>query len=51
MKETGEMAEFCAKAGVCPNIVNITGEQINQAWRDVVAKRARYRFVIDPKSF
>ena len=50
MKETGEMAEFCAKAGVRPNIVKITGEQINQAWRDVVAKRARYRFVIDPKS-
>ena len=51
MKETGEMAEFCAKAGVCSNIVKITGEQINQAWRDVVEKRARYRFVIDPKSF
>ncbi|WP_096013544.1 NAD(P)-dependent alcohol dehydrogenase [Campylobacter lanienae] len=51
MKETAEMAEFCAKAGVRPNIVKITGEQINQAWRDVVAKRARYRFVIDPKSF
>ncbi|MDY4444777.1 hypothetical protein [Campylobacter sp.] len=51
MKETGKMAEFCAKAGVRPNIVNITGEQINQAWRDVVAKRARYRFVIDPKRF
>ena len=45
------MAEFCAKAGVCPNIVKITGEQINQAWRDVVEKKARYRFVIDPKSF
>ena len=45
------MAEFCAKAGVCLNIVKITGEQINQAWRDVVEKRARYRFVIDPKSF
>ncbi|MDY6123573.1 MAG: hypothetical protein SPI08_03470 [Campylobacter sp.] len=51
MKGTAEMTEFCAKAGVCSNIVNITGEQINQAWRDVVAKRARYRFVIDPKSF
>ncbi|MDD6161400.1 MAG: hypothetical protein PUB35_01140 [Campylobacteraceae bacterium] len=33
------MAEFCAKAGVCPNIAKITGEQINQAWRDVVEKR------------
>ena len=51
MKETGEMAELCAKAGVCPNIVKITGEQINQAWRDVVEKKARYRFAIDPKSF
>ncbi|MDD7600307.1 MAG: hypothetical protein SPJ69_06315 [Campylobacter sp.] len=39
MKETAEMTEFCAKAGVCSNIVKITGEQINQAWRDVVAKK------------
>ena len=51
MKETGEMAEFCDKAGVCSNIVKITGEQINQAWRDVAEKKARYRFAIDPKSF
>ena len=39
MKATGEMAEFCAKAGVRPNIVKITGEQINQAWRDEVEKK------------
>lgn len=51
MKQTQEMADFCAKAGVRPNIQKISAAQINQAWRDVVAKKARYRFVIDPKTF
>lgn len=51
MKETQEMADFCAKSGVHPNIQKITAAEINQAWKDIVAKKARYRVVIDPKSF
>ena len=51
MKETQEMADFCAKSGVRPNIQKITAAEINQAWKDIVAKKARYRVVIDPKSF
>ncbi|WP_421201500.1 NAD(P)-dependent alcohol dehydrogenase [Aeromonas enteropelogenes] len=47
MKETQEVVNYCAEHKVLPEIQVISAEQINQAWEDVVAKKARYRYVID----
>lgn len=51
MKETQEVVNFCAENKVLPSIQVISAEQINQAWDDVVAKKARYRYVIDASTF
>ncbi|KAB8168046.1 alcohol dehydrogenase catalytic domain-containing protein [Lysobacter maris] len=47
MKETQEVVDYCADNGILPKIQVITAEQINEAWRSVVDKQARYRYVID----
>jgi len=47
MKETQEVVNYCAENGVLPKIEIISADQINQAWEDVVNKKARYRYVID----
>jgi len=47
MKETQDVVNYCADHKVLPQIQVISAEQINQAWEDVVAKKARYRYVID----
>lgn len=49
--ETQEVVDFCAKTGVRPQIEIIKAEQISQAWKDVVAKKARFRYVIDASTF
>lgn len=49
--ETQEVVDFCAKNGVRPQIKIISAEEINQAWEDVVNKKARYRYVIDTATF
>ena len=51
MKETQEMVNFCAEHGIRPQIQIISADQINQAWEDVVNKKARYRYVINAGSF
>lgn len=51
IKETQEMTDYCVQTGIVPNIVKIKASQITQAWKDVENKKARYRFVIDPKTF
>ena len=51
MKETQEVVNYCADNKVLPEIQVISAEQINQAWEDVVAKKARYRYVIDAATF
>jgi uncharacterized zinc-type alcohol dehydrogenase-like protein len=51
MKETQEVVNYCAEHDVLPTIEIITAEQINQAWEDVVARKARYRYVIDASTF
>lgn len=47
IKETQEMVNYCVKNNVLPKIEIIKAEQINEAWENVVNKKARYRYVID----
>lgn len=50
IRETQELIDFCAKHGIRPEITKIPINKIDDAWEKVVAKKARYRFVIDMKS-
>ncbi len=45
--ETQEMLDFCSEHNITADVELISPEQINQAWEDVLAKKARYRYVID----
>jgi uncharacterized zinc-type alcohol dehydrogenase-like protein len=47
IRETQEMVDFCALNKIKPEITKIPMNGIDQAWEQVVAKKARYRFVID----
>ena len=47
MPETQEVIDFCARTGVRPQIEIIRAEDVNQAWDNVIAKKARFRYVID----
>lgn len=51
MKETQEVIDYCADNKIHPKIQIIKAEQINDAWENVVNKKARYRYVIDPETF
>lgn len=51
IKETQDVVNYCAERGIAPEIKVIRADQINQAWADVVAKKARYRYVIDAATF
>ncbi|WP_061298334.1 NAD(P)-dependent alcohol dehydrogenase [Herbidospora cretacea] len=44
---TQEMLGFCAEHGIGADIEIISGDQINDAYRRVLASDVRYRFVID----
>lgn len=47
IRETQEMIDFCALHSIKPEITKIPMTGIDEAWEQVVAKKARYRFVID----
>ena len=47
MQETQEVVDYCADHKVLPQIQIIKAEQVNEAWENVVNKKARYRYVID----
>lgn len=47
IRETQEMVDFCAQNKIKPQIAKIPMNAVNDAWSKVVAKKARYRFVID----
>lgn len=47
MKETQDVVNYCADNKVHPQIQVIKAEQVNEAWENVVNKKARYRYVID----
>jgi len=51
MKETQDVVNYCADNKIHPMIQIIKAEQINEAWENVVNKKARYRYVIDPTTF
>lgn len=45
--ETQEVVNYCAENKVYPQIQVIKAETVNEAWENVVNKKARYRYVID----
>lgn len=45
--ETQEVMDYCAEHKIYPQIEIIKAEEINDAWKKVVNKEARYRYVID----
>jgi alcohol dehydrogenase (NADP+) len=47
IRETQDMIDFCALNKIRPEITTISMNGIDDAWKKVVAKQARYRFVID----
>jgi len=47
IRETQEMLDFCALQKIKPQITKISMDGINDAWSKVIAKQARYRFVMD----
>jgi uncharacterized zinc-type alcohol dehydrogenase-like protein len=47
IRETQEMLDFCALQKIKPEITKIPMDGINDAWSKVMAKQARYRFVMD----
>jgi uncharacterized zinc-type alcohol dehydrogenase-like protein len=50
IRETQEAMNFCAVHGIRPEVTKISMSGIDDAWDKVVAKEARYRFVIDVAS-
>jgi len=47
MKDTQDIVNYCAKNGILPKIKIIKAQEINDAWKKVLNKKARYRYVID----
>jgi uncharacterized zinc-type alcohol dehydrogenase-like protein len=47
IRETQDMINFCALNNIKPEIVKIPMNGINEAWKKVVDKKARYRYVLD----
>lgn len=47
IRETQEMLDLCAVQGIRPQITKISMTGVNDAWASVIAKQARYRFVMD----
>jgi alcohol dehydrogenase (NADP+) len=45
--ETQEVMDYCAANKIYPQIQIIKATEINEAWKKVVNKEARYRYVID----
>lgn len=45
--ETQQVMDYCAQHKIYPQIEMIKAEAINDAWDKVIAKQARYRYVID----
>jgi alcohol dehydrogenase (NADP+) len=47
IRETQDMINFCALNQIKPEIIKIPMNGIDDAWKNVVDKKARYRYVID----
>jgi alcohol dehydrogenase (NADP+) len=48
--ETQEMLDFCDEHRIASDIELIPIQQVNEAWRRILASDVRYRFVIDTQS-
>ena len=48
--QTQEMLDFCGAHDIVSEIETIAVQQVNEAWKRVVASDVRYRFVIDTAS-
>ncbi|CAN5556414.1 NAD(P)-dependent alcohol dehydrogenase [soil metagenome] len=46
IRETQNMLDFCARHKIRPEITKISMDGIDDAWKKVIDKQARYRFVI-----
>lgn len=47
MKDTQEVVNYCAENKIYPQIEIIKAQEVNEAWKKVENKEARYRYVID----
>ncbi|MFD2702648.1 NAD(P)-dependent alcohol dehydrogenase [Paenibacillus shunpengii] len=47
IRETQEMLDFCAEHNIAPKIEVISADQIDEAYKRVLASDVKYRFVID----
>ncbi|MFY3790170.1 NAD(P)-dependent alcohol dehydrogenase [Ureibacillus sp. MALMAid1270] len=47
IRETQEMLDFCAQHNIAPKIEVISADQIDEAYKRVLASDVKYRFVID----
>ncbi|WP_088012000.1 NAD(P)-dependent alcohol dehydrogenase [Gottfriedia acidiceleris] len=47
IRETQDMLDFCGKHNIVPNIEVISADQIDEAYKRVLASDVKYRFVID----
>jgi alcohol dehydrogenase (NADP+) len=47
IQETQEMLNFCAEHNIAPKIELISADQIDEAYKRVLASDVKYRFVID----
>jgi len=47
IRETQEMLDFCAEHSIVPSIEVISADQIDEAYKRVLASDVKYRFVID----
>jgi alcohol dehydrogenase (NADP+) len=50
IRETQEVIDFCDLHGIAPEYKLLKMADLNQTWEDVIAKRARYRYVLDVKA-
>lgn len=47
IRETQDMVDFCALHNIKPEITRVSMNGIDDAWKKVIDKQARYRFVVD----
>lgn len=47
LTETQEMLDYCARHRIFADVEVIAPAQINEAWKRVLSRKARYRYVID----
>lgn len=50
IRETQDMVEFCALNKIKPEITIVSPNEVDEAWKNVLDKKVRYRYVIDMKA-